>query len=87
MGDRTRGASMGRDSRIGDTEAPLKMHLRRVYLDSGGYDSGRSYWGHGEPMYEAFSADGDEFITLRAWTRPKAKAQVFDIYPNATFFR
>lgn len=107
------GAPMGRASRCLDTETDQLFHLRRVSIDSGGYDQGDAYWGHGAPIYEAFSVDGSEFMTLRldpaersalaakmrangddplefgsAWLdRRTAKAQVWDIYPNARLFR
>lgn len=42
-----------------------KFHLRRIRLDSGGYDQGGAYWGHGGYLFEAFTADGQEFMTLR----------------------
>lgn len=44
-----------------------RFYLRRVRLDSGGYDSGGSYWGHGGALFEAFTADGCEFQVLRIW--------------------
>ncbi|WP_144735268.1 hypothetical protein [Extensimonas perlucida] len=30
---------------------PRSVHLFRVPLDSGGYDQGGAYWGHGTPIY------------------------------------
>lgn len=63
-----------------DTTA--KLHLRRVDLDSGGYDSGRAYWGRGEPIYCAWDAEGNTGY-VRARTRDKTKAQ----FPNARFYR
>ncbi len=53
-----RGASMGRVSvipqRPGD---PMRFHLLRVNLDSGGYDAGGAYWGFGKPLYRAVSSE------------------------------
>lgn len=66
MGDRARGASLGRASRTGGTPR-ARFHLRQVRLDSGGYDPGGAYWGHGGTLFEAFTADGAEFMTLRVW--------------------
>jgi hypothetical protein len=53
MGDPKRGASHGRPDRVHD---PLgnpwlgteRLYLLRLRLDSGGYDEGGAYWGHGE---------------------------------------
>ncbi len=52
------GAPMGRYTGNPDPDAQGKFSLRRVTLDSGGYDSGGAYWGHGEPLYWYCSADG-----------------------------
>lgn len=64
-----------------------RFHLRRVRLDSGGYDAGGAYWGHGAPLFEAFSEDGVEFLTLRAADREAARAEVLEAHPRARFFR
>lgn len=67
-----------------------RFHLRRVRLDSGGYDSGGAYWGHGGQLFEAFTDDGAEFLTVRAWERDgreAAKAEVRETYPRARFYR
>jgi hypothetical protein len=50
-----RGASMGRPSSPPDPNYKGVMRLERIRLDSGGYDSGGAYWGHGEPLYRAYS--------------------------------
>jgi len=88
------GASMGRDStserdlRVIAGE-PVKLQLRRVRLDSGGYDSGGAYWGHGEPLYRADDEAGLGEVTLyfRARDREHAKALVRVKLPNARFWR
>lgn len=51
-----------------------RFQLRRVRLNSGGYDSGGAYWGHGGALYEAFTADGSEFMTLRVYRADRAAA-------------
>ena len=52
------GAPMGRNGcRPLNFNAPLKFYLRRVPLNSGGYDSGGAYWGLGSPLYYACSVD------------------------------
>lgn len=55
-GSNYRGADMGRVSTLPIGSGPLKMHLLRVRLDSGGYDSSGAYWGHGKPLYRAVSS-------------------------------
>jgi hypothetical protein len=71
------GAPMGRDSSNGrDLEqAPGKLCLQRVRLDSGGYDSGGAYWGHGEPLYVATDHENTT-VFVRAMTRDGAKHAV-----------
>jgi hypothetical protein len=62
MGDPKRGASHGRAERARN---PLRdpwldtkrLYLRRLHLDSGGYDEGGAYWGHGEPLYGRHRAE------------------------------
>lgn len=85
---------MGRTSHTAaDLGAPIKFRLSRVHLDSGGYDSGGAYWGHGGPLYQAEADaqtlydDGPVTWYLRAPDREHAKAQIRAKYPNATFYR
>lgn len=66
------GAPMGRRN-IGNapTDQPRSVRLFKVRLDSGGYDDGGAYWGHGQPIYCA--TDGaDYFATVRADSRLRA---------------
>ena len=72
-GDRSRGASMGRSNRQGEADIAERFHLRRVRLNSGGYDSGGAYWGHGGEMYEAFSPSG-AFMVMRVWPADRSAA-------------
>jgi hypothetical protein len=51
-----------------------KFHLRKVRLDSGGYDPGGAYWGHGGELFEAWNGAGD-FMTVRI--RPEHRAAAF----------
>lgn len=80
------GAPMGRDStttrelaRDGalapDGGLPRKLYLQRVRLDSGGYDSGGAYWGHGEPLYVATDHE-DVTLFVRGADRDDAKDAV-----------
>ena len=55
-GDPRRGAALGRASYHGKPES-LKFTLKRIRLDSGGYDAGGAYWGVGEKLYWACSDD------------------------------
>ena len=91
------GAPMGRrDSHADDRTRPIKFALRRVYLDSGGYDNGGAYWGIGAPLYQAsgeYGEDADggagEYVEfyLRAHGREDAKAKIRADYPAARFYR
>jgi hypothetical protein len=53
--------------------ADTRFHLRKVRLDSGGYDSGGAYWGHGGELFEAFNGAGD-FMTVRIWPDDRTEA-------------
>lgn len=64
-----------------------RFYLERLPLDSGGYDRGGAYWGHGEPLYRFESADGCLSGFLRADDRDEAKEAVREDYPRALFFR
>lgn len=107
------GAPMGRHTGNPDPDAQGRFQLRKVNLDSGGYDSGGAYWGHGQQLYWYCSGDGtaEGFLrldparrsalaaTMRAngddpleygsagLDRRTAKAQVWDLHPNAIFYR
>lgn len=88
------GASMGRRSaltedgeRVEVRRAPARISLRKIKLDSGGYDSGGAYWGSGASLYRATDADGDVELFFRAPSRSAAKAIVQNRVPNATFYR
>jgi hypothetical protein len=63
-----------------------KFYLRRVKLNSGGYDSYGSYWGIGLPLYE-FGDHEALSDTIRAPNREAAKERIKLRYPNVTFLR
>jgi len=89
MGDATRGAALGRPTITkAPTPARLKMTLRRVRLDSGGYDSLGTYFGIDAPLYWCASNDSESSVDfmLRASSRAAAKALVRQRYPRARFF-
>jgi len=83
------GAQLGRRSNTSEATALVKMHLQRVPLDSGGYDSGGAYWGTGAPLYRAWG-DGpteEQEVFLRAAGRSGAKQEVLFRFPNARFYK
>ena len=53
------------------------VHLFRIRLNSGGYDTHGCYWGHGAPIYAYYvPEESDDQHTLRAASRDKAKEMV-----------
>lgn len=86
-GDPKRGAALGRPSVRGAADFAGHLHLQRVRLDRGGYDSNGTYFGLGPPLYWYASEDGSIDDMLRAGTRESAKKQILDRYPNARFYR
>jgi hypothetical protein len=90
MGDRRRGASFGRPQVLGSPahrNNRIRFHLRRVQLDSYGYDPGGAYWGLGYPLFEAWDDGGEAYLTFRTGDREAAKETVRCAYPNAVFYR
>lgn len=82
------GAPMGRpDSHPGDAAViEGKFWLRRVYLNSGGYDPGGAYWGIGEPLYFFEGPEGVHGY-VRGATRDAAKRVIREACPGAKFAR
>ena len=78
MGDRSRGARMGRDEHdLETTQIPAKsVYLSRVNIDSQGYDPGGAYWGIGTPLYCAYSEECDYCQYVRAHSREDAAASL-----------
>lgn len=58
-GDSKRGAAMGRAGNNGELES-YRFTLRKVPIDSGGYDTGGAYWGLGAPLYWYVSDCGNQ---------------------------
>jgi hypothetical protein len=80
---------MGRCSRHTSPDFSGKLVLRRIPLNSGGYDRLGTYFGLGGPLYwYAFHDKGRIIIDamLRAEDREDAKHQIRVRYPNAKFF-
>ena len=87
------GAPMGRSSTVVDTDIPVKFYLYRMPMVDYNYDNGGAYWGGGDRiigwMYHAYG-DGPTFRNecfVRAASRAKAKEEVKELFPNATFYR
>lgn len=88
------GADMGRHEEtppIREEHQTIKLHLRRVRIDSGGYDAGGAYWGSSWPLYQVSGEinNGEDLVEyyLRAVTRDEAKQLVRRQYPGARFYR
>ena len=83
------GAPMGRRSwdDNGPGEFAGRMYLRRIPIDSGGYDPGGAYWGSGQRLYGYASEDDSINGFTRASDRQHAKAVVLHHYPKAKFYR
>ncbi len=81
------GAPMGRACIEPRLSEPTKVPLRRVPLNSGGYDAGGAYWGLGAPLWHALSVDGRLDTFFRARNRSAAKAAILADNPLARFFR
>jgi hypothetical protein len=71
----------------------MRYYLRKVRLDSQGYDNIGSYFGIGQPLYYYVSYDFPEGLLryqysgyIRASSRQKAKEEVLKINPKATFW-
>ena len=87
-GDPRRGAALGRGSHHAtDKDAPVKLYLRRVPLDSGGYDKNGTYFGIKKPLYWCADKDGDIDFVFHAYSREGAKDIVCETYKNARFYQ
>jgi hypothetical protein len=64
-----------------------KVTLRRVRIDSQGYDPEGAYFGINNPIYWAATDDGAFDWVMNAATREEAKAQVRKVIPYARFSR
>lgn len=77
------GAPMGRHDAPIDPSA--RLYLRRVPLDSGGYDAGGAYWGWAEPLYAY--GDGENWAYCRAPDRDAARNIVYRGWGAVVFWR
>ena len=85
------GAPMGRVECIPSGEVSCKVHLQKLVLSDGVYDSGGAYWGNvqGQSLYWAYSNRPQTPIDLfvRAATRESAKIQLKARFPQLSFYR
>jgi hypothetical protein len=84
-GDPKRGAALGRCDLLG-VYGGTRLVLRRIRVDSGGYDPNGTYFGVGRPLYWCADDSGQIDFVLRA-DREEAKRHVRDKYPQARFYR
>lgn len=83
------GSMMGRANCIPADYNGEKLHLRRVPLDSGGYDPGGAYWGTGTPLYCAYGETETEqvYAFVRGASRKEAIAKLATIITTPRFIR
>lgn len=89
-GDPSRGAALGRTTYGAGKVPEGRLTLRRIRLDSGGYDRNGTYFGNDLPLYwyAGIDTDGDDIDgMLRAYDRDDAKERVRKLFPTATFYR
>lgn len=79
------GAPMGRASLPLDPSQG-KISLRRVRINSQGYDAGGAYWGIGQALWVAMDQAGATHY-FRAPNRDKAKAALCEMVPGIVFYR
>lgn len=81
------GAPLGRHTGATylDVEAG-RLYLRRIRLNSGGYDAGGAYWGLGTALWYVADQDGNGYF-FRCPSREGAKVAVHNEWPGATFYR
>lgn len=81
------GAPMGRHTGPDYLETCAgPLYLRRIPLNSGGYDAGGAYWGLGQPLYYVEDQDGNSQF-LRASSRGAAKKAIAERWEGARFYR
>lgn len=84
-GDPRRGAALGR-SKICEVAPDYdgRIYVKRIRLNSGGYDKNGTYFGQGPPrLYWVANGDGSLDYTLRARDRTAAVEAVKERFPKA----
>lgn len=86
-GDPKCGAALGRPTYAGESDYSGPLSLRKVRLDSGGYDCNGTYFGANlygiGDVYWIASPDCEIDRMIRARNRADARAQALALYPNA----
>ena len=87
-GDPKRGAALGRRT-VHDAprDAAVRLTIRRVPLNQGGYDRNGTYYGTGAPLFWYADDNGEIDAVVRAKDIEEAKAKALAVYPHATFKR
>lgn len=87
-GDPKRGAALGRPT-VKDTPRDFtgRLYLKRIPLNSGGYDPNGTYFGIGAPLYWCAEPDGTIDFVFRARDRAEAIEIARQSYPNARIRR
>jgi hypothetical protein len=68
-------------------ESNMKVYLRKVRLNKGGYDEFGSYWGATlYPLYQYEIEELELLDYIRAKSREAAKTELKRKFPKATFF-
>jgi hypothetical protein len=81
------GAPMGRPSHFPHSIEPgARAYLRRIPINSGGYDRGGAYWGLGDPLWWCGDDSGALDMFFRAKDRDAAKEFVRGS-ADVTFYR
>ena len=82
------GAPMGRrNTGVEILNTWERLHLQKMRLVDGDYDTGGAYWGNtsGTSMYCAFSSDLVIKIFVRAKSREEAKESVLKALPDTDY--
>lgn len=61
---------------VWQSDKPLRLRARKVRLNSGGYDDGGAYWGHGPPLWQLHGEDDTQRLSFFARGRDKYAAFV-----------
>jgi len=62
------------------------LYLRRIRLNSGGYDAGGAYWGLGTALWYVEDQRGNSHF-FRCPSREGAKVVIHNEWPGARFYR
>lgn len=73
---------MGRGDDNIDPDFDGVIRVGHVRLNSGGYDIGGAYWGHGSPLWRALTSEGDQRF-FRAYSKKAAIENLREEFPNA----